>query len=205
VTAALNHSLATVRVGGREYPATGSQRCATCVHPERADIEGFLVRGWSPESISKSLPADLALTGRQIGDHYRHHVPVHQEGVAKYREAAAEARGLMVAVGAEQVVTALTFAQRVMTTVDARVATGDLIPTIADGLRAAQVLAAVAEVDGGGPSDEETTIAFMVYLKAIRQTCTKSQVKEIGRIISSDPVMQRMWSGRDHHDEEYEP
>lgn len=185
-----NAALATVRVGGREYPATGSQRCGTCTHPERAAIEHHLVQGWSPGTIAASLPADRRLTARQIGDHFRAHLPIADEGVQRYRERAAEERGKVVEPGAEQVVTALEFARKVMATVHARLGSGDLLPGVRDGLRAAQVLADHDRDSDGAFSRDDVTAAFMQYLKAIRSNCTPEQVRAIGRHLGDDPVMR---------------
>lgn len=197
MSAPLNSSLATIRLGGREYPAAGSQRCRTCSHPERDVIERHLVRGWSPATISASLPPDRALTARQIGDHLRAHLPVQDEGVQRYRERAAEERGDVVAEGAEQVVTALEFARRVMVTVATGLASGDLVPKVNDGLKAAQLLAATDQDDQDGYSKETVTTAFMVYLAGIRATCTPDQVRGIGEAVSSDPLMRDLFARRD--------
>lgn len=192
MTAPSNQSLATVRLGGREYPASGSQRCGTCVSPEREAIERHLVRGWSPATIAQSLPPERALTARQIGDHFRAHLPVADEGVQRYRERAAEERGETVEEGAEQVVSALSFARRVMVEVDARLAAGDLQPQVRDGLKAAQVLADHDVDHDGDLSRDDVAEAFMRCLAAIRANCSADQVRAIGRDIGRDPLMREI-------------
>lgn len=192
MTAPLNQSLGTVRVGGREYPARGSSRCSTCCHPDRDVVERYLVRGYSPARIAQSLPQDQPLTARQITDHFRNHLNIKDEGVQRYRESVAEERGQVVEQGAEQVVTALEFARRVMTTVDARLASGDLRAGVADGLRAAQVLAEHDGPDSGQFSRDDVSVAFLRYLTAIRSNCTAEQVRAIGQDLGADPIMREL-------------
>lgn len=200
MTAPLNQSLASIRVAGREYPATGTSRCGTCSHPERESIERNLVRGWSPATIAASLPPDRTLTARQIGDHFRGHLPIKDEAVQRFRQQEADVRGEVVDEGAEQVVTALEFARRVMVKVDTRLASGDLLPGVTDGLRAAQVLAEHEDAVEGGYSREDVTEAFLRYLAAIRANCTSDQIKAIGGHLRADPVMRELIARTDGAD-----
>ena len=196
MTAPSNQSLAFVRVGGREYPSLGSQRCGCCVHPLRESIERQLVQGRSPGSVVASLPEAQPLTARQVGDHYRNHLPIQDAGVAMYREQQAEARGDLVAEGASHVVTALSFASRVVSTVDARLVAGEIEPSLTDGLKAAALLAPVEQDVDSDVDMDAINQGFMEYLRAITTVCSREQVQAIGAHLAANPVMKALWDRR---------
>lgn len=194
MTAPANASLANTRIGGREYPARSSPRCGTCSHPQRRHIEERLVRGDNPAAIAADLDPDQPLTSRQILDHLRSHLPVADEAVARFREQEADRRGQLVAEGAERVVTALSFARRVISGVDLRLELGDVQPSVADALRAAVLLAPFEEQAATGYTEGDTYEGFLAYVRAIDATCTQEQVRKIGEIIRNDPVMREQWA-----------
>lgn len=160
------------------------------------------MQGDSPSAIAADLPPDRPLTPRQIGDHFRRHLPITDEAVARYREAAAERRGQVAEVGAEREVSALMFTRRLMLIVHARLARGEVVPTVADGLRAAAVLAPLEDHEAGSdhlPRDEVGT-AFMAYLAAVRQHTQPDQFARIAADIKGDPVLLSLWRGRANND-----
>lgn len=193
MNAPLNASLASIRVGGREYPAVNVQTCRLCSHPHRTVIEKYLVQGWTPARIVRQLEPQDGLTARNVADHLRNaHLPVVAEAVERLREHDAVGRGNAVTPAVDAVVTALEFARRVMVTVDARLAAGDVLPGIQDGLKAAQVLASTEVTGTGDFSQDEVMVAFMSYTMAIKNNCTAEQVRDIGRDLATDPVLREL-------------
>jgi hypothetical protein len=193
MTAPTNQSLATVKIAGREYPAQGSQRCGACVHPLREALERALVRGQSPASIVEQLGDNHPLSVRQINAHFKNHIPLVNEAVARYREKQAEARGDIVAEGAEQVATALSFAQRVVSNVDLRLQQGEIQPTVADALKASTLLALTEGDPEAGRTDEAIFEAFMSYTKAIRTNTSAEQFAAIAKDIKADDVLRDLY------------
>lgn len=152
--------------------------------------------GDSPGSIVASLPDEHPLTVRQLMDHFRAHLPLANEAVARFRDSEADRRGALVTEGADRVVTAMAFARRVMRQVDVRIEHGEVQPTVSDALRAAALLAP-AEVDNqAGITQDDAYNGFLAYARAIQNHTTPEQANKIGADLRADPLMRSLLERR---------
>jgi hypothetical protein len=196
-----NASLATIRVGGRDYPAVVERTCHTCASPYRHRIETEVVAGRSWRAIADALPPDAGLHARNLRDHFANqHLPVVNEVVQRLTEQQAEQRGEIVAAGAEQVVDHLAFAQSVIGRVNARVATGEIEPNVGDGLRAADLLA--KHHPGPTMAEADYATALGIYASAARAVMTDDQHREFSDRLDDDSVLQDLaqrWEEMNSH------
>lgn len=119
-------------------------QCHTCRHPLVEVINRRLTsEGWSAVKVSewlKELGPDQYISRISLGKHYRDHL---MEDHEKARKAAAEA--LEKQKKTRKGPKATDIAALVRDTVIERVETGELVPTIAEGLRAQEILDRRAE------------------------------------------------------------
>jgi hypothetical protein len=184
-----NLGLATVRVGGREYPQVSERTCKTCSSQYRDLIEQATVGGRTWKKIIRSLPAEAGLSERNLADHFRHgHLPVAAEATQLLAERQAEERGAVVETGAARIVDFLEFAQAVMGRVNHRVAAGEVEPGISDGLRAADLLARYDP----GPTMSEADYAevFSIYADTAKAVMTSEQHQEFVARLDTNQALQ---------------
>jgi len=184
-----NLGLATVRVGGREYPQVSERTCKACRSPYREQVESETVAGRPWKAILASLPDDAALTSRNLADHFRHgHLPVAAEATQLLAERQAEERGAVVETGAARIVDFLEFAQAVMGRVNHRVAAGEVEPGISDGLRAADLLARYDP----GPTMSEADYAqvLMIYADTAKAVMTSEAHQEFVARLDTNQALQ---------------
>ena len=95
----------TYQVEGVTYPLIPSTRCHTCRSPHRAEIETLVALGVGYSQVARTLPADAALSGRNIREHViRNHLQVRDEVVRRLVEAAGGDRRAVLEIGIEQAV-----------------------------------------------------------------------------------------------------
>ena len=199
VTAPRNASLASVRLGGRDYPQVAVQTCRVCSHPARARCESLLVEGRSPATIATIIKDGPPLTSRNLTEHLRNgHLPVQHEAVTRLRDQHAEERGQALEDGVARLVTSLSFATRVMDAVDTRLARGQVEVTVADGIKAAALVERMAKQTEPDRADgPDLYLAFAHYLSAIRHNTDDAQYKAVCHEIKTDPILQALWKRRE--------
>lgn len=193
-----NAALATCTVGGRAYPVTVATRCRTCRSHHRQTVEALLVEGQPYTAIVQSLPEDCGLTPANIGEHYRRgHVATEHEVVRQLLDRRSRARGDEVKEQAERVISTLVFAETVVEKVFARMASGDVEPSISEGLACCRLLATWDTtrlerdrlqrlLDGAN--------AAMTSMMAIAQAHTSpDQWCALGRELEDHPVLRAYW------------
>jgi len=186
-----NASLAMVRIGGREYPAVNERTCRTCCSDYRDTIERETVAGRTWTAIIRSLPDDAGLTERNLSDHFRNqHLPVAAEATKRLAVRQAQDAGAVTEAAVTHVVDYLNFAQTVVGRVSQRVATGEVEPNVADGLRASELL---ARYQPDHQLDESTyLLAFVTYHEHAQTVMTPAQFQEFGRLLSTDPTLEAL-------------
>jgi hypothetical protein len=70
-----------------------------------------------------------------------------------------------------------------------RLAAGELVPDMKDGIALASLLVRMDESAGEQVDNETLVQGFMVLMEAIRRTCSQDQIDQIGGIISDNPIM----------------
>jgi hypothetical protein len=133
--------LASVEMGGRRVPVRGVAQCRVCSSDLRIDIERALAEGQRPTEIVRRLPEGSRITVRNVTEHRRRgHLPPDHEAVREVAEKAAlglrNAQALAVATEA----TRMVLAKEVVRRVSEKLATGEIQPTIRDGVRCARFL-----------------------------------------------------------------
>ena len=187
-----NMGLATVRVGGHEYPLISERACKTCCSPHRDIIERDCVGGRAWSAIIRSLPDDAGLSERNLSDHWRNgHLPVEAVAVNELAERQAEQRGAVVEEAAKKVVDYLDFAQTVVGRVNQRVATGDIEPSVNDALRAADLLARY-QPETTAVDEADYLRAFMAYHETAAQIMTAEQFQEFGRRLDANAKLREL-------------
>jgi hypothetical protein len=184
--------LATIRLGGREYPLVSERACKTCSSPHRDIIERDSVSGRNWATIIRSSPDDAGLSERNLSDHWRNgHLPVEAVAVSELAERQAEQRGAVVKEAAKKIVDYLDFAQTVVGRVNERVATGDIEPSVADALRAADLLARY-QPETTTTNEADYLTAFMAYHETAAEIMTAEQFQDFGRRLEANQVLREL-------------
>ena len=136
-----SNSFLTFEVAGKTYPLTRSPHCRVCRSPFREAAERQVLAGASFAEAARSLPDDADLTAKNISRHCRRHLPLKQEAARRLVDAAAGRRAADVEHGVAVALDELGFATIVMNAAMDRTLRGEIRPTIAQGLRAACLLA----------------------------------------------------------------
>jgi hypothetical protein len=192
MTAARNLSLATTKVGGREYNLKSVPTCFVCSSAYRLEVEKLLVGGVGYKTISRSLPRDANLSARNIGDHLKNaHFPLKGEAVARLREEQARERGAIVAKGAEIVTEKYRFARRILERVDERLAEGAIEPTVRDALAAAEFLSRFDDSEADEARDALITTIDAVF-EIAEQLLDEDTYTKFSRMLAAHPEIRAM-------------
>ena len=183
--------VATVRVGGHEYPYVTQRNCKVCCTAHRTQIEEQAVAGRPWKVIAESLPDDAKISARNVQAHFHNrHLPVDHEAVHQLTERQAEDRGAVVEVGAARVVNYREFAQTVVGRVNHRIAAGEVEPGVGDALRAADLL---AKYDPGPQmSEADYAAAFGHYVAATRAVMTPEQYQDFTDRLDANEALQAL-------------
>lgn len=179
------------RLGGRRYPLRSAPNCHVCQSFEyRQEIESSLLKSYSVAAIHRSLPPDSGISIDSIRNHLNSgHLPLDAAMRRVVIEERAREMGLSVEDHEGAMADHITFAKLGVQSVVERMASGELVPDMKDGIALAALLARVQETAGEGIDNEVMVQAFMVYMEAIRATCTPEQIRAIGEAVASNPVM----------------
>lgn len=190
--AASNQSVASINVGGREYPLVSEPTCRTCQSPHRRLIEAEAVAGVAWHAIVDRLPDDAGLTARNLSDHFRNqHLPVAAEGVRQLAERNAREVGEVVAAGAQRLVDYLDFARSVVGRVNDRVLAGEVEPSVGDAIRAAQMLLQ-HDAQPQGPTNNDYVQGFVIYCEVAREMMGPELFGEFVHRLARHPVLRQL-------------
>jgi hypothetical protein len=118
-------------------------QCRVCRSPFRVQVDQGLASGLSPVMVVDRLPSQACLRPRNVREHRRRgHLPADP---ATVQTLAATATDMMTATGnVESIVVSaaaeMVLAQRVLQVVFERLVSGEIEPSIRDGLRAARLV-----------------------------------------------------------------
>ena len=154
--------------------------CLTCSSPYRTEIETAFVKGYTPTTIVRHLPADANLTARNLRDHFvRQHLPLDDAVVARLVEEERQHRDEVVKAGADSAIRTLGLSYLVRDEVEQRLKAGDLSVSVKDGL-AAEALITRYEMATRTAMDQDTMIAGVAgFAQAVRQHCNREQALAI--------------------------
>lgn len=134
-------ALVTCEVGGRSYPLVASPRCRTCRSPQRREIEKLVIGGSSFAEASRSYSA-AGLSARNVREHIRRgHLPIEHEVVKRLVEQQVKEHIALVESGVSAKLGTIALAHTIIRSVSERLMSGELVPTISEGVRMASLLA----------------------------------------------------------------
>jgi len=187
-----NSSLAKVAVSGRIYPAVYERRCRVCTSgPLRTQIEEETVSGKSWATIAVDLPAEAGLNARNLRDHFANgHLPVEEPTVQALADRQAADRGQVVEQAVEVAVDFLDFCRGVIGSVNKRVLTGEVQPTVRDAIAAATVL---ARFDPGPTMTEDDYYrAFAAYHETVADVMAVERFADLNQRLEGQPVLKEL-------------
>ena len=172
-------SLASVEVGGESFPYKTEPRCRVCSSTDRLDIERALVKGLTYERIADLFGQSGPVNARGVRNHVeRGHVPINAPAVLAVAKARSEEVTEAISPLIRGAAANLSFAHAVVDRVRARLASGDVEPSVKDGLAAMRL---ITECEAGaGPADaDEWQSEFIALLDAVREVMTPGQFNEL--------------------------
>lgn len=177
-------SVAQMFIGGRATPLTGSPRCRTCQSPYRAEIERALLGSISKSSVLASLPEGHGLNENMIGNHYRHHLPARETVHLALVNDRAREIGINLETHAGSLVDYRSFLKVGLQRTFERLADGEIMPDVKDGIAFAK---AIAEIDiaMGGDIDQTAMAQGMLALIASFQGAIAEFAPEYAYAISN--------------------
>lgn len=176
------------RVGGRYYPMRHDAKCRVCQSCERVQIENALLAGHGYTAIARAVPAEEMITPALIKKHRDRHLPLDlavRHGLIDER---AKELGLALEQAAGTVVDQVTLARAVVQRAFARLASGEVEPSLADGLAAAKLLTAM-QVDEGELDQEAMVRILSAYMEAVGGVVSGEQLARIGARMRANPAL----------------
>lgn len=185
-------SIVAYRLGGREYPLRTNANCRVCQSPYRMSVEEELAAGRPYTAIARGLPEDARLSAQNVSSHYHGgHLPFDVEVHRRILERRAEKVGRSIEEGVESLVDEVSLAEVVVQRTYERMERGEIEPDVADGIRAARLLAAVGQ-EGDTGDKAAWTEAFMVYFAAARRIMSAEQFAEFGAVLAANPILRAL-------------
>lgn len=181
------------RMGGRDYPQTTQAGCHTCGHRLRVEIEEMLVVGATYASVSREMAhKDLPIPAQRVRFHYlAGHMDIRDEAMRVIAERRAERIGRSVSEGVASIVDGITLLETTVQRVYEGVATGQIAPTVRDGLAATKLLAEVGMYDQG-LAQEDFVEAFRVYHTTAQQMMTAEQFSAYVASLDGNPILEAL-------------
>jgi hypothetical protein len=182
-------SIVTYRLGGRDYPLRSATGCKVCSSPARFTVESEIVRGATYTSIARSVGN---LTNQNVRNHFlAGHMPLEVEALRRLLERRAEEIGRDIDAGVDSLVDHVTLARTVVQRTYEGIASGDLNPSVAEGVAAARLLQQAG--DGVEESDRATWVeAFMAYQDTARQVMGPEQFERFGAALGANPLLRAL-------------
>ena len=200
MTARRTASLASTRVGSRVYPLVSVGACRCCSSSHRLALEELLVKGYGYSAALGQLPGDHGLTARNVRDHITNkHMPFQAEAVQRVAADEADKRGEIVEAGAQVLAEHVAFARTVLGMVRRRVADGESVPNVRDGLLAAKLLHDFEVDSDDRPNMALITRGFLAYLEEARNVMDEDQWQAFLRRLAANPALQPLRDA-DHRD-----
>lgn len=187
-----NAPLDYVEVGGTAIPRKTVPQCRTCqLGDDRDRIDAWLLQGRTPWAIVQML-APIEISKENIREHYaRGHVAIPVE-LAQARVGAATPPTLVQAMESivEPLAGHLALLDAVVRDVTKRVDGGELKPTVADGIKAAEALGRAEESKDRHFEEADWEIACNALCDAARELLTFEQWGEFQQAVARNPVLQ---------------
>jgi hypothetical protein len=196
-------SAVVYRVGGRLYPMKHNTQCHVCNSDYRTDVEDALLRGRTYRAIENGLPEDCSLSARNIGDHVRNkHLPMDLIARTSLIEERAREMGHGIEEYQGNVIDQITLARTIITGTVERINTGEMDWSVADALKAAALLEQHDMVSGTSMDHEAIFMAFRRILEAASRVSSPEQMRAMGEVMRSDPILNSVLARLEGEDNE---
>ncbi len=185
-------SVVTYRMGGRDYPLRSVAGCKVCESPFRTQAEQQIATGRTYAAIARSLPPEADLSAANVRAHWTAgHMPFQVEAVRRIFEQRAIETGRDIEAGVEEAVDQVTLARTVVHRAFERIASGEIQPTVSDGVAAAKLLHQMG-VDDETLDRDLWVEAFMVYHDVARKVMSTEMFARFGRELAAHPVLRSL-------------
>ena len=179
-------SVATHRLGGRDYALKHVPNCRVCTSPIRLKIETAILHGLSIASIIKAIPeGHKTVSSKSIGRHWRSHMPSNQTYQRILMEEYAREAGWDPEVHEGILANYITFARLGVQKVFMEMADGSLTPTIKEAIDMSKLLNDIESRAGGAIDSQYFYNLFVTHYQAMVQEVDSVTLERIARRISS--------------------
>jgi hypothetical protein len=195
-------ALIRVKIGNREYDAARVPQCDTCTHPARIEIEKRLLSGHSYREIARHYSETEYAVGSDtrvfpkvgfmsIRNHFQQgHMPVEAAALRQILDERSAALSEHYDEETARIVDGHGFAQQVLRRAQEELVTGNLQPSVQDGLAAAKLIAEMEAASGGQVDGEIWAEAMTRYFEVVRSVVPDDLWEVIGSALMTDPVLK---------------
>lgn len=195
-------ALIRVKIGGREYDAARNPQCDTCTHPARIEIEKRLLSGHSYREIAQHYSETEYTVGGEtkifpkvgfmsIRNHFKQgHMPVEAAALRQILDERSAALSEHYEEETARIVDGYGFASQVLRRAQEDLVTGNLRPSVQDGLAAAKLIAEMEAAAGGQVDGEIWAEAMTRYFEVVRSVVPDDLWEVIGTALMTDPVLK---------------
>jgi hypothetical protein len=173
-------SLASIDVGGQTFPYKTESRCRVCSSRRRLDVERALVKGMTYAHIAETFGEPGGINARGVKTHVqRGHVPLNAPAVLAVAKARSDEVIEVITPLIRGAAANLSFAHAVVDRVRVRMESGEVQPSVRDGLAAMKL---IMECEAGsGPADVgEWQSEFIAVFDVVKEIMTPEQFAEMG-------------------------
>lgn len=172
-------SLASVEVGGQSFAYKIESRCRVCSSSHRLDVERALATGLPYQRIGDMFGEPDGINARGVKAHVeRGHMPVNAPAVLAVAKARSEEVSEAISPLIRSAAANLSFAHAVVDRVRGRLQSGEVQPSVRDGLAAMRL---IAECEArSGPADvSEWQTEVIALLDAVQAIMTTAQFDDL--------------------------
>lgn len=197
------HSMVMTRVGNIDYPLVSVPQCRTCQSPHRLIIENHLISGRTSTGILRELESidpdnEFHPSAEGIGEHYkRGHMPLTKAVQRRLFERRQEEVGERMNEALGTMMDHVTVAQMIVQKGGEKIATDELVPTVAETLGAAKFLHDIEKTLEDDVDNELWTSAMVIYMESAREVMTDEQWYAFGQRLTTHPILRAIKQKRD--------
>lgn len=194
-------ALVKVKIGGKTYDAAQVKQCHTCMHPARREIEQRVLSGSSYRDIAQHYSGTEYVTAGEtrvfpdlewmsIFTHFkRGHMPVEAAALRQIMDDRAGELSEHYEAETAQLVDGYTFSKQVLQKTQESLLSGDIKPSVSDGIAAARLLREL-EADAGGNIDTEVWSQAMTrYFEVAQKIMPTEMWERFAQALAVDPIL----------------
>lgn len=195
-------ALIKVRIHGREYDAVRDNRCQTCMHPARLEIEEKILQGvpypqlarlysgveWTnADGTTITLPR---VDWQSIRNHYKaEHLPIEAAVLREIADQRAQELGQRYEEQTTTLVDGYSYAKQVLAITAQSLATGKLQPDVKDGLAAAKLIQEMESSAQGNVDSEAWSEAMTIFFETAQKFMPPDAWQQFGTALATNPIL----------------